>query len=198
MSVLEYDEQAILERLAVLDRSSKTVFAASCAERLSGLFDRYARVAGAPELALRLRAVIDAAWGAASGAFVDAGSLQAEAEGMVPQDADDWVLEAGYGQNAAAAAAYAMRTWMTDAPQEAAWAARQVYELADYAALNGDPGLDPGGLVPERQVLESEAVQRALWAIAHSLDLVEAGRPSWGQLRLEAETDCAQWAAEFP
>ncbi len=153
MSVLEYDEQAILRRLAVLDRSSKTVFAASCAERLSGLFDRYARVAGAPELALRLRAVIDAAWGAASGAFVDAGSLQAEAEGMVPQDADDWVLEAGYGQNAAAAAAYAMRTWMTDAPQEAAWAARHGYELADYAVLNGDPDLDPDGLVPVKSPL---------------------------------------------
>ncbi|GEA86031.1 hypothetical protein CGE01nite_32820 [Cellulomonas gelida] len=60
---------------------------------------------------------------------------------------------AGYGQNAAAAAAYAMRTWMTNSPQEAAWAARHGYELADYAVLNGDPDLDPDGLVPVKSPL---------------------------------------------
>ena len=44
------------------------------------------------------------------------------------------MLEAGYAQNAIAAIAYAARAWLTDDPQEALWAARQVYEAADYGA----------------------------------------------------------------
>lgn len=45
----------------------------------------------------------------------------------------------GYAQNAAAAVACAVRTWMTDEPQEAVWGARQVYEAADYAAQHALP-----------------------------------------------------------
>lgn len=198
MSVREYDEQEILARLAALDRRSRTAFAASCAERLVPLFERYARSVGAPERGIRLRGLADAAWDAASGVDIDAGAYQAEAEGLVPSDADGWVLETGYGQHAAAAVAYAIRTWLADAPQEAAWAARQVYELADYAVLQGDSALDLNGHGVERRILESAAVQRALTAIVRSLGLVEAAPLTWQELRAEAEVDGEQWARALP
>lgn len=198
MSAREYDEQEILARLAALDRRSRTAFAASCAERLVPLFERYARSVGAPELGPRLRGLADAAWDAASGVDIDADAYQAEAEGMVPSDADGWLLETGYGQNAAAAVAYAIRTWLTDAPQEAAWAAHQVYELADYAVLQGDSGLDLNSPGAERRVLESAAVQRALTAIARSLSVVEDAPLTWRELRAEAEADGEQWARALP
>ena len=137
-----YDEQALVDRLTALDRRSKTAFAASCAQSLLPLFERYAKSAGVPELGARLGAIVAAAWAAASGVEADVRGHQDEAEAMVPSDGDGWTLETGYGQNAAAAAAYAIRTWLTDDAQEAAWAARQVYELADYAELAGNPRLD--------------------------------------------------------
>jgi len=195
---LRYDEAAIVSRLSDLDRSAKTAFAASCAQRLLPLFERFARSVGTPELAPRLRVIVDAAWDVASGAGADVAARQAEAEGMVPTDEDDWTLETGYAQNAAAAAAYAIRTWLTDDPQEAAWAARQVYELADYAVLQGRPALDLNAPESEAQVLESETVQNALIALDHALVVVESAPSTWQELREDAIADSEAWAGTLP
>lgn len=59
--------------------------------------------------------------------------MQAEA-GVPDEDEGPWFLEVAYAQNAAACAAYAIRTWLTGDPQDAVWASRQVYEAADLAA----------------------------------------------------------------
>lgn len=198
MSLRRYDEREILSRLSALDRSAKTAFAASCAQRLLPLFERYARSVGAPELAPRLAAIVDAAWDVASGAEADVAARQAEAEGMVPTDEDGWTLEAGYAQNAAAAAAYAIRTWLTDNPQEAAWAARQVYELADYAVLQGRPALDLNAPESEAQVMESKTVQNALIALDRALAVVESAPSTWQEFRADATADSEAWANTLP
>lgn len=198
MSLRTYDEGAVLARLAALGRSSKTAFAASCAQRLVPFFERYAVSVGAPELGSRLSAIVAAAWDVASGVEADVQAYRAEAEGLVPSDEDGWTLEIGYGQNAAAAAAYAIRTWLTDDPQEAAWAARQVYELADYSVLQSDSELDlnvPGG---EASILASDAVQRVLTALGRSLDVVESGPLTWQDVRADAEADGREWARTLP
>ena len=195
---VRYDEAVILSRLSAVDRSAKTAFAASCAQRLLRLFDRYALSAGTPELAPRLVSIVVAAWDVASGAEADVAALQAEAEGMVPTDEDGWTLETGYAQNAAAAAAYAIRTWLSDDPREAAWAARQVYDLADYAVLQGRPALDLNAPESEAQVLESETVQNALRAIDRALAVVESAPSTWQELRADATADSEAWASTLP
>jgi hypothetical protein len=193
-----YDEQALLDRLTRLDRNSKTAFAAACAQRLLPLFERYARSTGEPELGARLGVVVSAAWGAASGLDTEIRSLQSEAEAIVPSDEDGWSVEMGYGQHAAASAAYAIRTWLTDDPQEAAWGARQVYEVADFAFLQGSPDLDLNAPGVESQVLASEFVQEALEAIAQSLDAVEAAPTDWGELQAAAAAQGRVWADVMP
>ena len=198
VSMRTYDEVAILARLAALDRSSRTAFAASCAQRLLPLFERYAVSVGAPELGARLRVIVGAAWEVASGVEADVQAYQAEAEGLVPSDEEDWFLEIGYGQNAAAAAEYAIRTWLTDDPQEAAWAARQVYELADYSVLQGDLELDLNAPGAEASVLASDVVQRALTALDRSLEAVESAPSTWQEVRADAEADGQEWARALP
>lgn len=196
-----FDEVVIVARLAALDRRSKTAFAASCAQRLLPLFERYAVSVGVPELGARLRVAVGAAWEAASGMEGDIRAYlayQAEAEGLVPSDEEDWFLEIGYGQNAAAAAAYAIRTWLTDDPQEAAWAARQVYELADYSVLQGDIELDFNAPGAEASVLASDVVQRALTALDRSLQAVESAPSTWQEVRADAEADGQEWARALP
>ena len=134
--VFRYDEALLVVELSRLTPATRVMFAASCAERLRPLYGRYQEVSDEanPD---QLDAALEAAWGAASGAMPrDALSAwQVVAEGLVPDEDDEsWVDEFAYGQNGAAAVAYALRTALTSDPQEAAWAARQVYEAADFAA----------------------------------------------------------------
>jgi hypothetical protein len=193
MTLLTYDEGALVERLSVLDRRAKTAFAASCAQRLLPFFEPYAHAVGRAEWGERLRTIVDASWDLASGAEFDVHALQAEAESMVPSDEGEWITEMGYAQNAAAAAAYAIRTSLTDDPQEAAWAGRQVYELADYAVQCNSPEIDMNHPEAEAQILGSAAVQRILAALDNSLKAIEAQPPAWTTVRAEAETDSQLW-----
>jgi uncharacterized protein YjaG (DUF416 family) len=197
-----YDEPALIARLEPLDRWAKTAFAAA-AQRLFPLFERYAQSADDLAQAQRLAEILSAAWDVTSGLVIDLRLMESEAASMPPSDDEEWVLEMGYGQNAAFAVAYAIRTWLTDDPQEAAWAARQVYELADYAVSEAD--LKPGEIYlyrpgdrAEDEALKSEIVQAALSAIERDLDTVASSPPAWLELRQRAEREGRIWAATFP
>lgn len=132
--MLEYDEMLLMQHLEPLDRHAKTAFAAACAERMLPLSDRCVRQVGDSLREQRLATIVVAAWQAASGNDVDATALEAEAEALVPDEDDEgWTASAGYAGNAAAAACYALRTWLTNDPQQAAWAAQKIFEAADLA-----------------------------------------------------------------
>ncbi len=183
-------------RLARLGRAEKAAFGAACAERLWPLFVWYANITGRAD-PRSLRRVLDDTWRAMQGNEVNLAEAQQVAEGMVPSDEGESVHETGYGQNAAACVAYAVRTWLNDDAQEAAWAARQVYEAADYAAQHARPDLDFDLDAPdaERALREHPAVQAALAGIEDDLAAVESAEPdSWDGLRKRAEEDGAVWA----
>lgn len=121
------------------------------------------------------------------------------AEAMVPIDEGEWVLEMGYGQNAAAAVAYAVRTWLTEDPQEGVWGARQVYEAADYAAQRSMPALDLNSAGAEGELFQSAIVQTAVTGLAEDLDAVEVPEgDEWAGLRDRARREGASWAQTLP
>lgn len=94
---------------------------------------------------------------------------------MPDEEDEGWVAESAYGQSGAAAVAYALRTQLSDDPQEAIWGARQLYEAADYAAQQQNADLelnDPGA---EELLLCTPVVQEALAGIEHDLARVAAG-----------------------
>jgi Protein of unknown function (DUF416) len=180
-------------RLARLGRAERTAFAAACAERLWPLFVRYADVTGHADPG-SLRTVLNDTWRAVRGEDVDLAGAQHLRQEMVPSDDGEWIHEMGYGQNAAAGVAYAVRTWLTDDPQEAAWAARQIYEAADYAAQHARPDLDFDLDRPhaEAALRGHPAVQAALAGTEDDLGAVESADPaSWDGLRKRAEQDGA-------
>lgn len=200
-----YDEAALAARLAPLDRQAKTAFAAACAQRLLPLFERYARAAGSEAQGRRLQEILSSAWEAASGVTVDVQSLGSEAESMAPPEDEDGGLEADYAENASAAVAYAIRTWLSDDPQEAVWAARQVYEVAEHAF--SQTRLEPGKVYVQtasQRAEEAEAtlasglVQSALTAIRDDLEIAESSASSWLELRRRSNAEGRQWAATFP
>lgn len=196
---MAYDEPEIKTRLDALDRAHKTAFAAACAERLWPLFERYSRVTGEGDVTA-LRAVLDGAWSAVQGEEVASlAEAQEVAEGMVPSDEGEWVFEMGYGQNAAAAVAYVVRTWLTDDPQEGVWGARQVYEAADYAAQHSLPDLNLNAPGAEQRLLQTPAVQTALAGLSADLLAVESPvSDKWRGLRQRARQEGEAWAGILP
>lgn len=196
--MLEYDEMLLMLHLEPLGRLAKTAFAVACAERMLPLSDRYARRVGDSRREQRLAAIVLAAWQAASGSDVDATGLEAEAEAMVPDEDDDgWTACRSYAGNAAAAACYALRTWLTDDPQQAAWAARQMFDAADLAYFQANPSGGISTEAEEKASLESTVVQSAISAIQRDL---EAVKNAWllSELRQRAQQEGEEWAATIP
>lgn len=195
--MLNYDEELLMLRLEPLDRSPKTAFAAACAQRLMPLYDRYARQVGDSSLQQRLAVIVSAAWAAASGRDVEASRLEADAESMVPDEDDEgWTASRAYAGNAAAAAAYALRAWLTDDPQEAVWAARQLFDAADLAYFQANPGLSFVTEEENKASLESPVVQSAISAIQRDLEAIEKATP-WFDVRQRAEAEGSDWVEEL-
>ncbi len=194
--MLTYDEPANVRRLSRLDRTRKAAFAAACAQRLLPLFDRYAAVVHSDPAIIHV--ALARVWEALRDANVDLRPMQGAAEGQVPQEDDDWILETGYAQNAAACAAYAVRTWLTDDAQEAAWASRQVYELADYAVQQLLPDLDLNGPEAECQLVGHDLVQVALAGIEQDLRVVESADLDLDGLVERASREGLAWSRGLP
>lgn len=195
--MLKYDEKLLKLRLEPLDRSAKTAFAAACAQRLMPLYDRYARQVGDSSLQQRLAVIVSAAWAAASGRYVEASRLEADAESMVPDEDDEgWTAGRAYAGNAAAAAAYALRAWLTDDPQEAVWAARQLFDAADLAYFQANPGVSFVTEEENKASLESPVVQSAISAIQRDLEAIEKATP-WFDVRQRAEAEGSDWVEEL-
>ena len=196
--MINYDEMLLMLRLEPLERSAKTAFAAACAHRLVPLSDRYCQQVGDSLREQRLAVIVSAAWQAASGRDIDATRLKAEAEDMVPDEDDDgWTAGRTYAGNAAAAAAYALRTWLTNDPQEAAWAARQLLDAADLAYFQANPGGGFTDEAEEKASRESPVVQSVIFAIHRDVESIENGRP-WSELRQRAELEGRNWASTVP
>lgn len=191
-----YDEGVLLRRVSGLDRSSKAAFAAACAERMWPLVERYASAAGIPsEKVKSLRTALDAVWRCVSGEAQDVANVQVLAESMIPEEDDQWVFESGYGQNAIAAVAYAARTWLTDQPHEAVWAARQLYEAAEYAAQSQVVGAATFSPEVEDSMRQAPVVRAALSAL--NADLETATRGSLLEAREQSYVGAVALAALF-
>jgi uncharacterized protein YjaG (DUF416 family) len=192
-----YDESSIVRRLSQLDRTRKTAFAAACAQRLSPLYLRYAEAVPGVDSAT-IRSVVGLVWEVLSGAQVDLRPQQHVAEGQVPPEDDNWVLETGYAQNAAACAAYAVRAWLTDDAQEAAWAARQAYEVSDHAAQQLLADLDLNAPEAESRLAGHELVQAALDSIERDLRVVEDPELDLDTLAARATNEGIAWSRGMP
>jgi len=194
----KYDEARIAEVCRTFGRSALTAFAAACAERLWPLVERYGSVTPLPEQSiLTLRYALDAVWRTAGGSDEDLAQARDVAESMVPFEDEDWTIEAGYAQNAIAAIAYAARAWLSDDPQEAVWAARQLYEAADYGAQqsSGD-GLREYTPVVEGELLDTRIVREAVTALVE--DLASALSQGPEVLRRRAKQAAPDFARLFP
>jgi uncharacterized protein YjaG (DUF416 family) len=143
-----------------------------------------------------LEQALEDLWTAVKGEGRSPESLESQqhvAEELVPHEDDRWVDECAYAENATAAVAYAIRSWLTGSAQEAAWAARQLYDALDYRVTNRDDLdlnaprvhelIDADQLIQRelaRQQNDVEVLRHATWEAINSVAM---------QLRERARTD---------
>ncbi len=139
----DYDEGSMKAALELLPVERQVLFACACAERLLPLYGFFSDATGLGDPPV-LRQALDRAWAVTASTASDEVDRERQAvEGLVPHDDDDdWSVWSPFAQNAAAAVAYALRTLLSGDSQNAVWAARQLYEAADYLVQVETPGPD--------------------------------------------------------
>lgn len=133
---LSFDEAALTRRLAGLARPGPAAFAAACAQRLAGGYERYAAESGTGEPAT-LAAALTTLWEAlaeppASGTLADVADRLLE---LVPDTLDEWSIAAQYAEDAVAATVYALRCADSGDAGDAVLAAARAYESVDAILL---------------------------------------------------------------
>ena len=117
-----FDENRIKGSLTKLPIKLRILFAVTCAERL-------------------LRRILDKLWMGLLGVQeysdqIIAADLQ-HCMLLVPKESDgEWSNEQAWAEDAVACLAYSLRTRISGDAQEAAWAARRVYEAVDSYVIN--------------------------------------------------------------
>jgi hypothetical protein len=137
--MLHYDEAALARDLARVGTNSRVVFAASCAERLLPAYAEYcARVGRGDQAALP--EILGQIWQHLLGDEMSTEELRLALRrcmALIPgEDDEPWVDEQAYADDAVSAIAYTLRALENGDPQEAAWAARRVYEAADHYVIH--------------------------------------------------------------
>lgn len=136
-----YDEAALRAQLDRVSTPARVLFACACAEQLMLVFAFYKNYLDR-DIFRRTREALDLAWSSASHIGTPAPDIDLwvnRLEEYASIEYDDERLSFAVSQNAIAAVAYAMRALRTGRSQEAAWAARQLYDAADTVLQFGAP-----------------------------------------------------------
>jgi hypothetical protein len=186
---IHFDERSLISTLQSLAPLLRAAFAASCAERHMPLYENFDRLSGrgASEPLTAAMALLWSDQGDALAITVLKEHL-IRVMAALPNEMDEsnWPRQQACAEDAAAAVAYALRCRITAEPQEAAWAARRCYELADRVAvhlLSGESMEYPA----ETAVLSHPRVQQELRLQSEALDHVRAADDEVSALRLLRE-----------
>ena len=135
-----FDENRIKGSLTKLPIKLRILFAVTCAERLFPAYESLSAKTGDGNVDL-LRRILDKLWMGLLGVQeysdqIIAADLQ-HCMLLVPKESDgEWSNEQAWAEDAVACLAYSLRTRISGDAQEAAWAARRVYEAVDSYVIN--------------------------------------------------------------
>ena len=184
-SMLSYQEDVLKEALNRLPGPLRIVFAASCAQRLMGVYRASTERMCAP--AAGLETALAYVWTHLGERLrrEEAEQVLADVMALIPdEDAPGWNPLTSYAADAASAVAYALRCLMSSDAQEAAWAARRVYEaLEHYVSSRNCMG--PGDAASEGRILGAPIIQAGLRRQNRDLnDLQSAGALNPGIIKI--------------
>lgn len=170
--MLKFDEQALMRQLDRLPPRSRVAFAASCAQRLAGVYHPLLAQVGQSDRAADFDRALEYVWSRilkpSEGGTAE--HLLADIMALIPdQDAPGWTPLTAYGDDALSALAYCVSCLQSGDARDAAWAARRVYEALDFFVTNRD-NITLGDSAAETRVLSDSIVQAELARQARDLD----------------------------
>lgn len=161
MTILQYDEQQLMEKLERLPRPLRVVFAAACAERLLPAYINFSARTGRGD-SVAFKSILTRLWDDLGGHPMTDVEVETKINTcmtLIPgEDEEPWVMEQASAEDAGAALAYALTCRQNGKSHEAAWAGRRAYEALDHFVINSE-NIDtsiPGG---EERVLAHPLVQ---------------------------------------
>lgn len=158
---------------------ARAAFAAACAERLLAAYRWFHERTGQGDPDA-LEDALEALWtDLIGGRSTDLELQQRVAEGLVPSEDDSWMPESAFAQHAAAAVAYAIGSRLRDDAEQAAWAARQVYDALDLWIITRDD-LDLNVAGVEERIASDPLVQKEL--ARQRRDIEQLGDASEGEV----------------
>jgi hypothetical protein len=157
MSIIRFDEDRLKNELSLMSADRIAAFAVSCSERIC----HDARDVAGPEPARLLDKVCNALWAKLGSEIQPLVDFEQDLLDIMPDEEDDPTFDAAVVEDACAALIYAIRSFDDDAPQNAAWAARRVYETTDRFAASMIGGTEYTDLV-EQVIRNHPVVQREL------------------------------------
>ena len=199
MELLRYNEERLARDLERLPRQLRVAFAAACAERLLPSYFGFAGRTGRGN-SNELASILQCIWDDLLGKTMTPEALQVKLDNcmrLVPEE-DEGAFADGqpYAEDAAAALAYTLRCRVSGKSQDAAWAARRVYDALDHYVINRE-GIDPNEPGADERVLSDPIVQAELLRQRWDLDelLRAADQPDQGEaikrLQQRARRDAA-------
>ena len=175
---LEFNEELLNEELDRLAPAVNLAFAACCAQRLRSVCHAFARVTGRTHIADLVDQSLDYIWThiLSSPDTSQTDQLLEDLMDAMPTERDSDRSElTAYAEDGMSSVAYCLRFMQSGDAQEAAWAARRVYEALDQCVLyRGDIQVyEPGG---EARIIEDPLIQVELSRQARDLaELKSAG-----------------------
>lgn len=184
-----FDEKNLVVQLAATTQIAKTGFALSVATRLLPMYVEYTKMAKI-ELNSLPSSCVGTLWDIAISARIhqmdEVETASNTLLNLMPGDNDPWNEYHPLAEDAIAAIVYALRSYLTNDPQEAAWAARRSYEAADQFAIRQlDIDFQDKGV--EHTLLSHPIVQQELMRQNRDLELAIIG--DIGTLRAISATE---------
>lgn len=183
LAPLMYNEADLAEQLGKLSATVRPAFAAACAQRMAQSYSRYA-VRSKKGDSETLNQILALLWNDLNGHPMSDSELEAQIEAsmaLIPEDEDEWILEQGAAEDAAAALTYALRCRRNGLVQEAIWAARRAYDALDEYIINHE-NINTNVKGGEERILNHPLMQAELSRQARDLDDLREGKITIEQL----------------
>jgi uncharacterized protein YjaG (DUF416 family) len=197
--MFRFDEQILKSELSRLPAQSRVAFAASSAQRLISAYRAFAKISGQP--AAQLEDPLEYVWThlLTQPQRGEVKCVLAEVMALIPaEDGPGWTPLVAYAEDAVSAVAYCLRCLLSGEAQDAAWAARRVYEALDQFVIARDD-ITPGAAGTEHRILQDPLIQAELQRQKRDLtDLQSVDNPSSDLLEMLRVRSSAEQAIVVP
>lgn len=195
MATFRFNEVELMRKIEQLPTRLRVAFAAACTERMTVAYGRFSNLNNRGD-ALAFNTILSRLWSDLVGDTMSDAEVDEHIEScmkLIPrEDCGPRVFEQPAAEDAASALVYTLRCRRDGKAQEAAWAARRVYEALDYFVINNEK-IDANAAGAEARVLADPLVQAELARQERDIDELARGAVTINRLWERSNAEAAEF-----